>query len=259
MNKDNFDKYLDGNDDDDFSFDDEYEDEYEHKNKKSGKTFTRGFLTALTICLVAIGAAVWTTVNNVNTYLHPNVSTESFIGSSDTDNDISNESSAGSEPENQAVAANIASDAENTTDTASEYSVKFIAKPMNTEILQDYSEDPVYNSTLKDYRAHPAIDYAANVDDKVRCMGNGTVTDIYNDEMLGYVAVVKHSDNVESYYCGLARTVLVQVGDKVTGGDFIGTVYSIPSETAEKPHVHIAVKENGQWVNPEKFYKTEIN
>ena len=60
-------------DDDSENYDDEYEEELSHNNKKSGKTFTKGFVTALSICGVAIGAALWTTVDNVNSYLNPEI------------------------------------------------------------------------------------------------------------------------------------------------------------------------------------------
>ena len=65
----------------------------------------------------------------------------------------------------------------------------------------------------------------------------------------------KHSRNVCSYYCGLAKTALVQAGEVVDAGTFVGTVYAIPGEAAEQAHVHVAVKENGRWVDPRKFMK----
>lgn len=259
MDKENFDKYL--NDDgmeDNFENDSEYEDDYEHNNKNNGRTFTRGFLAALTICIVAIGAAVWTTINNVSTYLNPTISTETDSIQTNTDNDSTGESSENSALADAQVTASIITGSAAHTDTSDEAKndkVTFTAVPIKSAIIQDYSEMPVYNETLKDYRAHPATDYAADVDDKVRCMGSGTVTNIYYDEMLGNVVEIEHSDSVKSYYCGLAKTTLVQVGDEVSGGDFVGTVYSIPCETAGKSHVHIAVTENGEWKNLQDYYK----
>ena len=74
--------------------------------------------------------------------------------------------------------------------------------------------------------------------------------------MYGNTVVIEHSDSVESYYCGLAGTALVQRGEVIDAGTFVGTVYAIPSETADRAHIHIAVKENGEWVNPDKFFKS---
>lgn len=260
MDKENFDKYLDDSDDLNEAFEEEEEyDDDEHSNKSGGKTFTRGFLTALAICIVAIGAAVWTTVSNVNTYLNPQVDTKSENSQDSADNDANSSDNSLSSifPAEAQVAATVSGIKVQSSVPEEDSVVSFVSLPINSEIIQDYSETPVYNKTLKDYRAHPAIDYKASIDDKVKCMGNGTVCDIYYDEMLGNTVVIEHSDSIKSYYCGLAKTALVQVGDKVSGGDFIGTVYSTPCETAEKPHVHIAVTENGKWKNPQDYFKAD--
>ena len=238
--------------------DDEYEEDYGHESKGNGKTFTKGFITALSICLVAIGAALWTTVNNVNSYLNPEIAT---YRESDTDKSSSSKTSSTvsyivEEEETQvnATVSGVKDDKKNEKKTDK---VVFTSQPINNkQIIADYSEVPVYNATLGDYRAHTGIDYDAEVDDKVRAMGSGVVKDIYYDDMLGTVVVIEHSNSVESYYCGLAQTTFVQMGEVVSAGDFVGTVYAIPCETADPSHVHVAVKEKGKWVNPKKFMKT---
>ena len=125
----------------------------------------------------------------------------------------------------------------------------------NKKVTAAYSEVPVYDQTFGDFRAHTGIDYEADIDDKVRAMGNGVVKNIYYDDLLGNVVVIEHSKTVDSYYCGLARTTLVQTGEVVSAGDFVGTVYAIPCESAQPAHIHVAVKENGKWVNPAQFFK----
>lgn len=256
MDKNFFNDYFD--EDDENNTEDEYEEDYEHNNKGNGKTFTKGFITALSICLVAIGAALWTTVNNVNSYLNPDVATYS---ESNTDSDKSEKTSSAvsyvvEEEEAQVNATVSGVKDDKKSDKKTDKEVVFTSQPINNKnITQDYSEVPVYNATLGDYRAHTGIDYEAEVDDKVRTMGSGVVKDIYYDNMLGTVVVVEHSDSVESYYCGLAQTTFVQMGEVISAGDFVGTVYAIPCETAEQSHVHVAVKENGKWVNPHKFMK----
>ncbi len=256
MDKNFFNDYFD--EDDENNTEDEYEEDYEHNNKGNGKTFTKGFITALSICLVAIGAALWTTVNNVNSYLNPDVATYS---ERNTDSDKSEKTSSAvsyvvEEEEAQVNATVSGVKDDKKSDKKTDKEVVFTSQPINNKnITQDYSEVPVYNATLGDYRAHTGIDYEAEVDDKVRTMGSGVVKDIYYDNMLGTVVVVEHSDSVESYYCGLAQTTFVQMGEVISAGDFVGTVYAIPCETAEQSHVHVAVKENGKWVNPHKFMK----
>lgn len=238
--------------DDENESEEEYEEDLGHNNKSNGKTFTKGFLTALAICIVAVGAAVWTTVNNVSSYLNPEVKTYS---AEETDQD-----EVQSDAES-AVSYIVESDTQvNATASKANGEVVFTFYPINSNnVLRDYSESLVYNETLGDYRAHPAIDYAADVDDKVRAMGSGTVKDIYSDDLLGNVVVIEHSESVCSYYCGLASTALVQKGDKVMAGDFVGTVYAIPCEAADKSHVHVAVKRNGQWINPVDLMRSSEN
>ena len=248
MDKQFFDEYFDSE-----SYDEQ--DDTPH-TKKDGKTFTKGFLTALAICLVAIGASVWTTVKNVHSYLYPDVE---LPISSDTDCDVNSDKS--SALPSYVVESDVQVNAEvSGVKKSDDKKVVFTYTPVNgNQIITEYSEDPVYNETLGDYRAHPAIDYEADIDDKVRTMAMGVVKKIYYDNMLGNVVVIEHSSSVESYYCGLAKTTFVQQGEVLNAGDFIGTVYSIPCETSLKPHIHVAVKENGKWADPDKFMKSSDN
>ncbi len=258
-----FNDYFDDDNDDELFDEEEYPEDDRRNNGKNGKTFTKGFVTALSICAVAIGAALWTTVNNVNSYLNPEVI---MYESSDTDRDDSALTSSSDiiyEADDAQVNALVDPSKEKKNDKNADENeekkdedVVFTSEPLkNRKIIAQYSEEPVYNETLGDYRAHPGIDYEAEIDDKVRAMGSGVVKDIYYDDMYGNVVVIKHSDTIESYYCGLAQTALVQMGEVVSAGDFIGTVYAIPCETAQSSHVHVAVKEKGKWINP--LYKFE--
>lgn len=236
MNKDFFDDYFD--DDDDMP---------EDEPPKKEKTFTKGFLTALGVCMVAIGAAVWTTVSSVNNYLNPAVS---VYETSDSELAAELPVTSASDNDRRVNASVAASKPERDTDEP----VRFNCEPIkNHKVTAPFSETPVYNETLGDYRAHTGIDYEADIDDKVRAMGAGVVKDIYYDDLLGNVVEIEHSDSVCSYYCGLAKTTLVQKGEVVSAGDFVGTVYAIPGEAADHAHVHVAVKENGKWVDPRKF------
>ena len=240
MNKDFFDDFLE---------DDENEDEMEENGaQKEPKMFTRGFLTALAVCLVAIGAAVWTTVSSVSSYLNPTVTIHE---SSDTDADLPLPAQSEAEARVNATVSGVKAESSGT-----DKPVVFNCEPLkNKRVMLGYSEDPIYNETLGDYRAHTGIDYAAEIDDKVRAMGQGVVREIYSDDLLGNVVVIEHSSTVCSFYCGLAKTTLVQAGEVVDAGDFVGTVFAIPGEAAEPAHVHVAVKENGKFVDPMKFMK----
>ncbi len=246
------------NDYDEYDDDEENDEDYDDYDGRHSP-LSRGFLAAMAVCVVAVGAAVWTTISSVNTYL----STEA--GTSDTESTASVSSQVSSVESTAQVAAVVSGETADTdTDTDTDGSTDtdtsaptFTVKPVNSEIIEDYSETPVYNATLGDYRAHTGIDYAAEVGDKVRCMAKGVVTDIYYDDMMGYVVAVRHSGGVVSYYCGLSKTALVQVGDEVSAGDYVGTVHTIPCETAGSSHVHVAVQCDGEWVSPEVYMQGE--
>ena len=241
MNKDFFDDFFDD------------DDELEGEPKRKPKTFTRGFVTALAVCLVAVGAAVWTTVSQVNSYLNPAVGIYEVSGV-ESEKAESRTTVSQSDARVNAAVSGVKAD----SDTDSE--VRFNCEPIkNRKIIADYSEIPVYSETLGDYRAHTGIDYEAEIDDKVRAMGKGVVKDIYYDDLLGNVVVIEHSKEVSSYYCGLAKTALVQKGEVVSAGDFVGTVYAIPSEAAQQAHVHVEVKENGRYVDPRKFFPVKTS
>ncbi|MBQ1546695.1 MAG: M23 family metallopeptidase [Clostridia bacterium] len=236
MNKDFFDDYIDDDDDE------------EEQNDKPVKTLTKGFLTALAVCVVAIGAALWTTVSSVSSYLNPSVTVRQ---SSETDEDEPYVDVTSDLRVNAAVSG-VKGDSDSESD--SDEKVTFRCEPVKNKSIQyGYSEVPIYNDTLGDYRAHTGIDYEADVGDKVRAMGKGVVKDIYYDDLLGNVVVIDHGQGVESYTCGLAKTALVQAGEVVSAGDFLGTVYAIPGEAAQSAHVHVEVKEKGNFVDPHKF------
>ncbi len=256
MNKNFFNDYFD--DEEELN---DNEEEFEQRDKQSGKTFTKGFVTALSICLAAIGAAVWTTVQNVNSYLNPEIQ---MYRESETDLDEQTQptyevvsSLTEQEAEVNATVSGVKDDKKSKQEKEnSNEPVVFTSPPINNKkVTAAYSEVPIYDQTFGDFRAHTGIDYEADIDDKVRAMGNGVVKNIYYDDLLGNVVVIEHSKTVDSYYCGLARTTLVQTGEVVSAGDFVGTVYAIPCESAQPAHIHVAVKENGKWVNPAQFFK----
>lgn len=64
-------------------------------------------------------------------------------------------------------------------------------KPVDGTITKQWSgEDLVWSETLGDYRVHTGCDIAAAVGSKVRAMADGEVSDIYCDDLLGYVVEI---------------------------------------------------------------------
>ena len=87
---------------------------------------------------------------------------------------------------------------------------------------------------------------------------NGTVTGAYINGGFGRFISVNHGKDTDgnllvSWY-GHLNKWLVSPGQKVSKGQQIGLVGSTGVSTG--PHLHFAVRENGQYVNTLKYYKT---
>ena len=72
----------------------------------------------------------------------------------------------------------------------------------------------------------------------------------YTDSMLGNVVVIEHGDYIFSY-CGLGENFLVKPDDVVTMGQAIGTVTAVPGESADQPHLHLEVRKDSAYLDPQ--------
>ena len=66
------------------------------------------------------------------------------------------------------------------------------------------------------------------------------------------VIEIEHGE-YEFFYCGLGENFLVKEGDTVTKGQAIGTVTAVPFEAAEGVHLHLEVRRDGIYVDPESI------
>ena len=132
-------------------------------------------------------------------------------------------------------------------------SVGFTRPVESEEILLAYSEDPVYSETMRDYRAHMGVDYAAAHGETVKAVANGLVKETYTDMLLGNTIVIEHGA-YEVRYCGLGETFLVEPGEIVSAGQDIGSVTAAPFESAMDAHLHLEATEDGVPFNPENLF-----
>lgn len=123
--------------------------------------------------------------------------------------------------------------------------------PCGNTVLKDYSQSAVYSETMKDWRAHLGIDYAAEKGDAVKSAWDGKVTKVYKDKLLGYSIEIKHSDSITGIYRNLSKNIKVKKGDNVTKGQIIGEVgKSGAIESKEPSHLHFEIMLNGVIINP---------
>ncbi len=132
-------------------------------------------------------------------------------------------------------------------------------KPVDGTITKQWSgEDLVWSETLGDYRVHTGCDIAAAVGSKVRAMADGEVSDIYCDDLLGYVVEIDHGNGVVTRYCNLldGQVSGIEVGAKVKMGDVIsGVGETALLESAEGPHLHLEVLKDGARIDPQELFK----
>jgi murein DD-endopeptidase MepM/ murein hydrolase activator NlpD len=231
-------------------------------NKGSRKNNSRGFYIALGVCLIAIGVAAWTTYDSVVNYAAPDEKTTSSTVAKQTNEAVSGIKVFASEPESTPSVSSEAasSQAVSSAAAAKQTIAKVPAKqavapaltftyPVGKTIEQKYSgQNPIYSKTMKDWRAHTGVDFTAKQGEAVKAIANGTVKNVYVDDLYGNTIVITHGD-VEAYYCGLNQ-MSVKTGDKVKQGAQIGTVGTVPCESADAPHMHLSMKKSSKFIDP---------
>ena len=255
----------------------------EEKNEKRQK---RGLYFALAVCLVAIAVAGSATYTSVMEYVEdPGTSavtaqdedpetTGNQLQEASRPEVILNEEESSEEPENsqeetaedtaaepveeQSAAPEEASVAEEapaaeTQETGTQTyepseSMSFPVK--EKESMQDFSAgNLVYSDTMRDYRTHDGVDFAAEEGETVYAVANGMVTAAYQDLLLGNVVEIEHGDYVVRY-CGLGDTFLVEEDEIVVKGTPIGSVTVVPMEQGDECHLHLEVRQGEEFVDP---------
>ena len=127
--------------------------------------------------------------------------------------------------------------------------------PVEGEILHDFSlEVLAYDETMGDWRTHSGIDIAAEAGTPVCAVSSGTVTDVYEDDLMGVTVVIDHGDGLTSTYSNLTAEPAVAVGDDVLTGDPIGAVGDTAlAESARAAHLHLEMSKNGLPVDPVQY------
>ncbi len=127
--------------------------------------------------------------------------------------------------------------------------------PVSGETVADYAMDCLsYNETTRDWRVHNGMDIAAPEGTEVLAAADGEVYTVYEDDIMGWTAVIRHQDGYVTTYASLAQDLNVRVGDDVEAGQVIGTVGATALiETAMGPHVHFSVTHDGEAMDPADF------
>lgn len=127
--------------------------------------------------------------------------------------------------------------------------------PVKGEIVAGFSVEALaYNQTMGDWRTHNGLDIAADRGAQVLAAAAGTVSALYQDDLMGTVVEIDHGQGLVSQYANLAATPTVEVGDAVDTGTIIGSVGGTAAlESGLASHIHYALLKEGYPVDPADY------
>jgi len=115
-----------------------------------------------------------------------------------------------------------------------------------------------FHPVLQYLKAHNGVDYGTPIGTPVWAVADGTVTKAQNTGAGGNTVCVRHTNGFETCYLHLSRyNAGVRVGGRVSQKQVIA--YSGNTGRSTGPHLHFALKRNGQFVNPlnQKFPRAD--
>lgn len=237
-----------------------------NRRKKRSRREKIGFYTALSICMIAVCMAVYSTYNTLSvsdtkrteqTATQVQQVNENVTGVIETSSmpklDITVPTVEANSYEYSQPAATEPSDSSSKTALetmlSTDLSLTYPLKSNN--VIREYSEDSVYFKTLNVWKPHTGVDFAGELGDDVCAMAGGAVSKVYEDKMFGKTVEIATNDAI-CIYSGLG-SIDVKEGDSVDAGAKIGVVGSVPFEASDQNHIHVAVKIDGKYADPLSF------
>lgn len=228
---------------------------------KIGNLSGKGLIIAVGACIVAAGAAGLYSYNKISDKLNAEIigdNRDSLSAEGNTNADSPVDAAQTDIPRSEVTTVPDTEQAQDADATAeigesAEASVQqAMVRPLNGEVLNTFSDGELVKSkTLNVWKTHDGVDIAGVLDEKVKSMTSGTVTKVYDDQLWGACVIIDHGNGLEGYYCNLSKDIPVAEGQSVSAGTVIGAVGSTAEgEISESPHLHFAVKKNGEWIDP---------
>lgn len=130
----------------------------------------------------------------------------------------------------------------------------YILPVKDASSITEYSETMVFNSVLKRFSAHLAVDFFADEGTPVYAIADGTVESVETTVLYGTTVIIDHGDGLKSVYNSLADGECVTAGQKIAQGAKIGEVsVSNRQEYKDGAHLHFEMTENGEKIDPAKY------
>lgn len=98
--------------------------------------------------------------------------------------------------------------------------------------------------------SHTGLDIATSTGTPIKAAASGTVTFSGRKGSYGYMVVISHGNNVQTYYAHCSK-LYVSAGESVSQGQTIAAVGSTGNSTG--PHLHLEVRVNGVAYNPQNY------
>ena len=160
----------------------------------------------------------------------------------------------------------IIQDNEETIDVQKEVQVKAI-KPYtdNTVKISKYyysskdEETKQQQSLIKYeniYMPNTGVLYSSDTEFEIVSILDGRVTSIKQDDILGNIIEIEHSNNIVTIYQSV-KNVNVKIGDIVKQGDLIALSGPNKLENEKDNCLHFEVYKEGNLTNPEEFIETK--
>jgi len=221
-----------------------------NSNSKKENKNLKALFSVICLSIIALGAVVYfTTAGSKNDAVNEPTT---VVETTAVQRSVTIEDTTAPTTAAQTQPATESTTAENTsmplTDTNTPYK-SFYKYPAGEAVLNGYSEELVYNKTMKDYRSHTAVDFKAEAGSEILAINDGIVLDVYNDALYGIVVEIDHGGKLVAKYCGL-ESAGVSAGDSVAIGAVIGTMGKVPCEGADESHLHLEIKLEDKAVNP---------
>lgn len=134
---------------------------------------------------------------------------------------------------------------------------RLVVSPLKGEVVAAFSVDELqYSETLADWRTHDGMDISASAGTTVMAASAGTVLAVTDDALMGTTVTIEHSGGYQTTYANLQAKPAVSQGDTVSAGQIIGAVgTTAAAESAQGPHLHFSVTQDGDAVDPNSFLK----
>lgn len=220
------------------------------KQQRTVLTFFRknAAYIVLALCILAIGLSITLVMVNRAADLRLQETVREQAKTDDTANPVDTETN---EPE---TSVNVSDEPETPVANV----ISFIVPVEHMTAIEDYTETLAYNTTLKRFQAHKAIDFFAEEGSSVYAAYDGVISDIETTLLTGTTITIDHGNGLYTVYNSLADGDSVFIGQTVKQGAKIGEVsLTNRQESAAGAHMHFQVIEDGEVINPAKYLSLE--